>query len=57
MGVGSPFVCVKALGGIQCYVAGTECRHGSPGVNRPGTTFRLDRPGGHVRFVAVAYGH
>jgi hypothetical protein len=47
---------MMSLGGVKCY-GGTECQHGYTAVNRPGTTFRLDRPQGTVIFVAMTLGH
>jgi hypothetical protein len=57
IGVGSSLAKVRSVGRIRCFDANTECQHGYKAMNRPGTTFRLDRPGGHVRWIGMAYGH
>jgi hypothetical protein len=58
VGVGSTVGTLLSLGGVKCYgPAGVECQHGYTALNRPGTTFRLDRPGGTVVYIAIALGH
>ncbi len=56
LGVGSSYAKLMAAGGVNCY-GGAECQHGYHALNKPGTTFRLDQPGGKVVLIAMAFGH
>jgi hypothetical protein len=53
--VGSPATALNPIGGVQCSLA--DCQHGYHALNQPGTTFRLDHPGGKVMMIAIAFGH
>jgi hypothetical protein len=58
VGVGSSVGNLLSIGGVKCFgPAGTECQHGYHPPNYLGTTFRLDRPGGTVVYVAILQGH
>jgi hypothetical protein len=55
--VGSSATALRAVGGVNCYHVDTECQHGYNALNQAGTTFRLDRPGGTIVEIAMAFGH
>jgi hypothetical protein len=56
VGVGSSSAKLMSLGGVNCF-GGTQCQHGYKAVNKPGTTFWLDRPRGKVIRIAMTLGH
>jgi hypothetical protein len=55
--VGSAATGLRSIGGVNCYQGSTECQHGYNAGNQAGTTFRLDRPGGKIVVIAIAFGH
>jgi hypothetical protein len=58
IGVGSTFAALRSIRGVKCYGPSfTECQHGYAALNKPGTTFRLDRLHGKVVYIAMALGH
>lgn len=58
IGVGSTFAALRSIGRVKCNGPSfTECQHGYLTLNKPGTTFRLDRPRGKIAYVAMAFGH
>jgi hypothetical protein len=58
VGVGSTYAQLHTIGGVHCYAPSeTECQHGYSSTNKPGTTFRLDRPGGRIAYIAITFGH
>jgi hypothetical protein len=56
VGVGSTERKLLSITGVTCFAVGSECQHGYS-LNKPGTTFRLDRPGGTIIYVAITFGH
>jgi hypothetical protein len=52
---GSPATDLDAIKGVRCF--DQDCQHGYNALNHPGTTFRLDYPGGKVIAIAIAFGH
>jgi hypothetical protein len=58
IGVGSTYAALHSIRSVKCYgPAFTECQHGYAAVDKPGTTFRLDRPHGTIIYIAMAFGH
>jgi hypothetical protein len=55
--VGSTAAALRSIRGVNCYHGSTECQHGYRALNQPGTTFWLDRPGGSIVEIALAFGH
>jgi hypothetical protein len=56
VGVGSSYAKLMSIGGVHCF-GGMQCQHGYEAVNKPGTTFWLDRPRGSVIRIAMTLGH
>jgi hypothetical protein len=53
--VGSTAAELHSIKGVDCdEPAGLDCQHGGHVHNQPGTTFRLDYPGGKVVRIAIA---
>jgi hypothetical protein len=52
--VGSLVAKLRALQGLKCFHE--SCQHGFHSARQTGTTFRLDRPGGRVMWIAVSVG-